>query len=740
MRISWVFHRLLITDFTLFLPRLYTLVLQQINTMSIIQKIRDKAAVFLTSMIAISLIGFLVQDAFVGGNGNIFDGQPTSVGSINGKEIDIIEFNKKVNQVEQNYRSQGMQSNEMMTQNILENIWNGYIQETMIREEAKKIGIVVTPKELGATLFSEDAPQEFKQLFVDRNTGVFDINAAKNWFNNLKKTTQGEDAANVAEQLIKPIETSLIAQKYGSLISQGTYIPNWVIEKTATDNTAFASISFVAVPYSSIPDSSVVVSSEEIASYIKKRADEFKQEHVKSIAYVSIAATPTQDDSARVYNQLVVLKEELSKSTDPRAFVTRNNSSIPFFDGYVLKSKLQVSVKDSIIGMPTGGVMGPYLDGNNFVVARKIETRSLPDSVKCRHILVGTVDPQSGQMRRSDTAARKTADSVFALIKTGGDFGSLAAAVSEDQGSKMNGGEYSFSSLDMGNLAKEFGDFIFYKPTGSREIVKTSFGYHIIEVLNQKNFEEAYKVAYVSKAIMPSEETDVAAANTATLFVSSSKDPKSFDETASKMKLSKLVAENIKALDFSAGALSSRALVKWVFENKVGAVSEPFDLKDQYVVAVITNEIKEGVQPPNVARIFVEPAIRNTKKAALIAKKAGSEKNLEKLAQAMGGTYGKTDTVRFSDPFVPNLGNETKVIGAAFYKKNQTAVSEAIEGQNGVYFIKTDNTGALPNPFVDLQGQKKAMEAQMKQYAAYSTMESLRRAMKIVDKRREAGY
>jgi peptidyl-prolyl cis-trans isomerase D len=708
--------------------------------MSIIQKIRDKAAVFLTSMIAISLIGFLVQDAFVGGSGNMFDGQPSSAGSINGKDIDIIEFNKKVNQVEQNYRSQGMQTNEMMTQNIIENVWNAYIQEAMIREQAEKLGIVVTPKELGTTLFSEDAPQEFKQLFVDRSTGVYDINAAKNWFNNLKKNSKGEEAATIVDQLINPIEISLVAQKYGSLISQGTYVPTWMMEKMNADNATFATISFLSVPYSTISDSTVFVSDDDISAYVKKRPEEFKQEHTKSISYVSISANPTSADTARVYDQLLALKDELSKTTDARAFVTRNNSTIPYFDGYVLKTKLQVSAKDSIISMSTGSVVGPYLDGGNYVVARKVETRSLPDSVRCRHILVGTVDPQTGQMRRSDTAARKTADSIFAVIKSGGDFGSLAAALSEDQGSKMNGGEYNFSSLDMGNLAKEFGDFIFYKPKGSREVVKTSFGYHVIEVLNQKNFEEAYKVAYVSKAITSSEETDVVAANTATQFVSSSKDQKSFGETAAKMKLNKLVAENIKELDYTVGALSSRALVKWVFQNKVGAVSEPFDLKDQYVVAVITNEVKEGVQPPSVARIFVEPAIRNTKKAEQIRKKAGAEKDLEKLASLLGGTIGKTDTVRFSDPFVPNIGGEPKVIGAAFDKKNQSSVSTAIEGQNAVYFIKAENSGALPSPTVDLAGQKKATESQMKQYAAYSTMESLRKSMKVVDKRRDAGY
>jgi peptidyl-prolyl cis-trans isomerase D len=156
--------------------------------MSIIQQIRDKAAVLLTTMIAISLIGFLVQDAFIGKSGNMFDGQATSSGTINGKKVDIIEFNNKVNLVEQNYRSQGMQTNEMMTQSIIENVWNGYIQEEIIQSEAAKLGLTVSPKEMGSVLFSEEAPQEFRQLFTDPKTGGYDINAAKNWFNNLKKS------------------------------------------------------------------------------------------------------------------------------------------------------------------------------------------------------------------------------------------------------------------------------------------------------------------------------------------------------------------------------------------------------------------------------------------------------------------------------------------------------------------------------------------------------------------------
>jgi peptidyl-prolyl cis-trans isomerase D len=335
------------------------------------------------AMIAISLIVFLVQDAFIGKGGSMFDGQATTAGSINGKDVELVDFSKKVNMVEQNYRSQGMQTNEMMTQTIVENVWNSYVQEDMINGEAAKLGLAVTPKELGAVLFSDDAPQEFKQMFADKNTGAYDVNAARNWFTNVKKSSKPEDALNIEEQLIKPIGINLLSQKYTSLIAQTSYVPKWMLEKMAADNASFASISFVGIPYTTIADSTVKVSDSEISDYVSKHKDEFKQEHVKSIAYVSFSANPTPQDSARVYSQLNELKSAFYAAPDAKSFVTRNNTSLPFFDGFALKSKLQMGAKDTIISLPVGSVAGPYLDGGSYVIAKNIQSKSMPYSLKC---------------------------------------------------------------------------------------------------------------------------------------------------------------------------------------------------------------------------------------------------------------------------------------------------------------------------------------------------------------------
>ena len=79
-----------------------------------------------------------------------------------------------------------------------------------------------------------------------------------------------------------------------------------------------------------------------------------------------------------------------------------------------------------------GGVFG-HTDGKNYVLAKRFQQKYLPDSFKCRHILIGTNDPQSGQPIMPDSTAHKLADSVAAAIKNGANFDSLEAKFSTDK-------------------------------------------------------------------------------------------------------------------------------------------------------------------------------------------------------------------------------------------------------------------------------------------------------------------
>ena len=704
--------------------------------MSIIQTIRDKAAWFMIILIGVSLLGFLVQDAFVGKTGRgLFGGNNTTIGEVNGKKIEVLEYDTKVKQMEDQYQQMGYPMNDMMRQSVRENAWNQIISEQNIAEEVDKLGLSVTPRELDDMLFGPNAPEEFKKQFTNEQ-GVYDVNAAKNAIAQLRKqkTTQAENFTNV---YLPALVTNRLHEKFVSLLSNSTYYPKWMLEKMNSDNNSMAAVSYVNVPYTTIIDSTIKISDDDIAAYVNKHKEEYKQEESRGIAYVMFDASPSAADTANLLNTLSLLRNEMAATPDADmpTFLAKNGSQINLADNYVSKSVIQVPNKDSIIALPKGGIFGPYIDGGNLTLAKKLDEKVLPDSVKARHILIATVDPRSGQPLLPDSIAEKRIDSVKKAIDGGARFDSLAAKYSSSPEGQTNGGDLGYFAN--GRMVKEFNDYCFSAKKGDKKIVKTQFGYHLVEIEDQKNFNPAYKVAYMSKQIMPSQETDEKASGLASQFASASRNAKAFDENAKKNNYNKMISGDIKPNDLTIQGLgASRQMVKWIYGAEKGDVSEMFTVDSKYVVAELTEINPEGTASPAKARPTVEYIIRNQKKAELIKKKIGTANTLEAVATATGQPVLKADSVAFSSPAFPNAGQEGKVGGYAFNATAKGKVSPPIAGNGGVYSIRTENVYAKSNLGGGIQEQRAALVQGQKGAASRGIIEAaLKKASSIKDTR-----
>jgi peptidyl-prolyl cis-trans isomerase D len=425
----------------------------------------------------------------------------------------------------------------------------------------------------------------------------------------------------------------------------------------------------------------VKVTYNDIQAYLDKNKLKYKQEAGRIISYVSFSAAANSEDSARILQSLKELKPQFTADSNAKFFLGRNSSAIPYFDGYVPASKMQSPDKDSIISLATGEVFGPYEDGKNFVLAKKISTKILPDSIECRHILLGTIDPQTQQPLLDDSTAHRVADSIANAIKGGASFDFLDAKYSTDQVAKQQNGVMTFDlmTIQSDNFSKEFGDFLLNDNGETKKVVKTQFGWHYIEILNKKNLQPAYKVAYMAKEIAPSDQT-INAANTAAIKLSgSATDVKSFNDYAAKNGLKKVdVPNEVKENDYQLGDLQdARTIIKWAFDAKEGQVSEPYAVKDDYVVAVVDKKLKAGIPDVSTARPMVEGIIMNMKKADEIKKKLNNPSTLEAAAAAYKLQVlnsGADSTLTFDAQIINGIGNEQKVDGAAFNKEYQSKI------------------------------------------------------------------
>jgi len=290
-----------------------------------------------------------------------------------------------------------------------------------------------------------------------------------------------------------------------------------------------------------------------------------------------------------------------------------------------------------------------------------------------------------------------------------------------------------------GTMVTEFNDFCFNKTAGSKGVVKTQFGYHIIDVVSQKDFKPAYKIASVGKEIIVSDET-VGKSSLEATKASAEKTKAGLEKYIEKNGRSlNAVPSLVKENDYSIGALKdARSIVKWAFEAKVGDVSEPFSLGDQFVVVVLDKVFEKGTQDTATARSGCEAIIRNKKKAEIIIKKIGQNPTLESAASAYGKTVqiaGADSTIYFNSQIINGVGMESKMIGAAFNKTYQTKASPAIEGTSGVYLIKINSIQTKPASSPEVIAQNAATKLGTIRSQINGWYEGLKKQADIVDER-----
>jgi peptidyl-prolyl cis-trans isomerase D len=710
--------------------------------MSIIQQIRERAAWLVFGLIGVSLIGFLLMDSSVG-NSRLGAANAGTVGVVDGNQLEYTDFQKQISEREDQYKSQGYPLNDMIQQNIRETVWKQFVEESVLKGEYAKLGLEVSDKELNDMLVGPNAVPEIKRAFTDPNTGIFDpqqaaarINQLRSIYNGNRKTDQNYAVAqNFFEQVLPQFVKLRLREKYLSLLANSSYVPKWMIEKSNADNSQVAAVSYVNIPYRTISDSSITVSDAEIKEYLDKHQDQYQQEDTRSVNYVSFSAAPTSADSNAIRQQVENLKAEFSTTPDVEGFLARNGTEINYRDEYTPKSRLTGSKRDSLTLLPKGSVIGPYLDGPNYVIARIMDVKTMPDSVKARHILAATVDLRTNQPKEDDSTAKKRIDSIRNMIDHGANFDSVALHLSDDEGTKLKGGDLGYFA--QGQMVKEFNDFAFDGKKGDRKIIKTQFGYHYVEIEDQKNFEPAYKIAYFARKIEPSAETDDNASGLASQFAGESRDQAAFDANSKKANLQKIPARDIHPVDFTIQGLgSSRALVRWIFEAKLGEVSESFSVDDKYVVAIVTEINKKGTMTVAKARPVIEPILRNRKKAEIISKKIGSAATLDAVAAATGQAVSKADSLIFMSPYIPNIGPEPRVVGYAFDKQLAgKALSAPVEGNEGVFVLKVDQVSAKANYGSDIEQTRTAMLQSEESIIQRAGTDALKKNAKIKDNR-----
>ena len=736
--------------------------------MSVIQSIREKYAKWAVVAIALALLGFILTDYFQAQSR--MGGGQTTIGVVNGKKIDYRDFQMRLEGAEAQERTRaeqmGQEYSDAQRHSTNEQLWDRDVEKIILSSEFKKAGIEVGSKEL-TDYFYKNPPPDLRQNFTDQ-MGNLDVAGLQNWINQTRRSTNQVDRDRL-NMYLADYEYELKKQKYNAVLQNSVYYPKWYVERQNADAALMAKVSYIRHPYTNISDSAITVTDKEIEDYVARHKERYKQEESRSIAYVLFDAAATAEDSAQIRKQLTDLKPKFETDTMTARFLSGNGSATTFTDEYLNKSQIQSAAVDTLITIPKNAVYGPYLDQHFYVLAKMIDVKSMPDSVKARHILIQTADPQKQQVILDDSTAKQRSDSIDVAIKGGAIFDSLAVKYSADGSSAINGGLLSnpqnpaTNYFTQGQMVPEFNDFSFQGKKGEKKIVKTVFGYHLIEILDQKNVQPYYKIAFFSKTILASKDTERKASEEASKFSNEARDLKSFEAAIAKSngKYKKLEATNIGPNDISIKSIDAmyasaiggfgkvipcRSLIKEIYKADKGEVLKQEKIGDpkvgnKQVIAVVTDVLEEGTQPVYIARAgtpqapSVERLLKDKKKAEQIKKAIGNVTTLEAAATALKDSIVTADSVRIGgarglvDP---------KVLGAIFNNANKgKVVPEPIAGNDAVYLIRVDDLTTTPVA-ANIESQKEILRNSGRQRQNFYSNPAviLKKTAKIRDNRK----
>ena len=656
--------------------------------MAVLAKIRKRSAL-LIGAIALALFAFIIQDLI--GKGGI--GQDSKdVGTVNDKDITFEDFRVKVSNVEKS--GQGITSTQAANQ-----VWDQEVSIALLTSEFDKLGLRAGEKHLIEVL-KADQNIGSNPMFLNA-AGLFDLAKFKEYFK------ANPEQAQFLQEREKSAELNAKFQMYNTLVKAALYTTEAEGKLKYEMEANKVNFAYVAGLYSTIKDSQVKVTDAEIVDFMKKNEKKYKADQSREIEYVLLEDKASAQDEADVKAKItallsgsVVYNAKTAKNDTVAGFrnaanaidFVNSNSDVPYDSTYIAKKSLPATDADQLFNLAPGAIYGPYKYGNYYCISKSFGTRANVN-VKASHILIsyeGTQVSNKREKRTKDQALVK-AQAILAQVNANPDSFMMLAYSNSDDSSAQQGGDLGYFGPN--EMVKPFNDFVFGNAIGKVGLVETPFGFHIIKVTDK---QDGIRLATVAQKIEASEATSDKIFTQATQFEMDAAN-KDFAKLAKDMKLTVASPVTVTGMEENFASLGNqRAIIRWAFEDdsKVGAIKR-FELANiGHVIARVKSIDDSGLVPVAQARAYVEPILKNKKKAELIkAKMTGS--SLEAIAKATGAKVEQAANITMENPVFGLVGAEPKVVGTAF-ALTANKVSAPIEGVTGVYVVKNVSTVKAP--------------------------------------------
>ena len=232
------------------------------------------------------------------------------------------------------------------------------------------------------------------------------------------------------------------------------------------------------------------ISEQEIENFINSEegktqlAEQYNVQHI--LLSVKSGSTEKEIEEIKINANSLISRLNDGESFEKLAasFSAGQNALEGGYLGWRTEAELPSLFAEVVTELKVGEIASPLRSGAGFHILKLIDKRGntvkFLDQTLARHILV-----QPSEIR-TENQAEELINTIYERLTSGEDFKQLARQYSEDPGTKMDGGELGWSNP--GDYDPAFEQTLNATKIGElSKPVKSSFGWHVIEVMDRRN-------------------------------------------------------------------------------------------------------------------------------------------------------------------------------------------------------------------------------------------------------------
>jgi peptidyl-prolyl cis-trans isomerase D len=335
-------------------------------------------------IVAFTFFAWLVVD-LSGITGNTGLLTKTAVGKVNGRNIDARTYQSVVQQnIDARQREAPTALGLEDYQEIRDQVWEQFVQNTVLDAEYKRRGITVTEDEI-AEAMRTSPPPEFQKIPEFQTDSQFDPAKYQRWL-----------TSSVAQQYLPSLEAQyrdqLERSKLLRVVTADVYLSDAALWEQYRDEHEQVKIGLAAIIARNIvPDSAVKLSDAEINAYYKAHLSDFDRPATSFLSFVALPRLTTAADTAAARARADSARAEIAGGA-PFADVARRESTDTVSAkaggdlGEWTKGAMDPAFDSAAAKLPLNTLSQPVLSQFGFHIIEV--TSRTGDKIKGRHILI----------------------------------------------------------------------------------------------------------------------------------------------------------------------------------------------------------------------------------------------------------------------------------------------------------------------------------------------------------------